>query len=134
MTTINAYLTFCGNCRDAMLFYKDCLGGELSIQTVEESPMADQWPIDTQKHILHAALVKGDMVLLASDINSVPLINGNTISLSLNCADETEINNYFVRLSQGGIITHPLHDFFGGKIGALTDKHGISWLLYLEKK
>ena len=36
MTQINAYLTFNGNCREAMQFYTDCLGGELYLQTIGE--------------------------------------------------------------------------------------------------
>jgi PhnB protein len=44
MTQINSYLTFNGNCREAMNFYKDCLGGELNLQTIAESPLADKMP------------------------------------------------------------------------------------------
>jgi PhnB protein len=39
MTQINAYLTLNGNCREAMTFYKECLGGELTMQAVEDSPI-----------------------------------------------------------------------------------------------
>lgn len=134
MTTINAYLTFDGNCREAMQFYKDCLGGELTIQTIEESPMAEQWPAAMQKNVLHAALVNEGLMLFGSDMNTGELINGNRISLSLNCKNEGDIKNYFSRLAEEGNVTHPLHDFFGGTLGALTDKYGILWLLFLEKK
>ena len=34
MTQINAHLTFNGNCHEAMTFYKECFGGELSMQTL----------------------------------------------------------------------------------------------------
>lgn len=44
MTQINSYLTFNGNCREAMNFYKDCLGGELILQTIGESPLAYKMP------------------------------------------------------------------------------------------
>jgi PhnB protein len=44
MTTINAYLTFNGNCRQAMTFYRECLGGELTLQAVKGSPMEGHWP------------------------------------------------------------------------------------------
>ena len=40
MAQLNAYLRFNGKCREAMTFYQACLGGELTIQTVGESPMA----------------------------------------------------------------------------------------------
>lgn len=133
MTTINAYLTFNGNCSEAMNFYKEGLGGELTIQTVEESPMSEQWPADVQKNVLHAGLINNGLMLFGSDMNTGELTNGNRISLSLNCTNDTEIKRYFSYLSKDGQVTHPLHDFFGGTIGALTDKYGIMWLLFLEK-
>ncbi len=129
MTQINAYITFNGNCSEAMTFYKKCLGGELTMQTVKESPMADQWPAEVQQNILHATLVKNDVMLLASDmVGQKGIVKGNTISLALNCSSEEEINSYFKNLSSGGKITHPLHKFFDGTIGALTDRYGVNWI------
>lgn len=135
MAKINAYLTFNGNCREAMLFYQRCLGGELTMQTVEGSPMEEQMPLRARKHILHASLVNDALVLLASDVSGYgKLVNGNTISLSLHCSSEAEIKTCFDRLSAGGHVAHPLHDFFAGTMGALTDKYEKDWLLYYEKK
>jgi PhnB protein len=132
MTTINAYLTFNGNCREAMTFYKDCFGGELEMLAVKDSPMADQWPADAQKKILHASLIKDTLILLASDMGGDEgQVRGNIISLALNCSSEEEIKTYFNNLSEGGHITHPLHTFFDGSIGALTDKYGMNWILKL---
>ena len=132
MTQINAYLTFNGNCREAMTFYKECLGGELTMQTVEDSPMAGQWPASMQKNILHAGLTNGNMILLASDMaDAGGIVKGNTISLALNCSNEEEINMFFNNLSEGGKVTHPLHKFFDGTIGALTDKYGMNWIFKL---
>ena len=51
MTQINSYLTFNGNCREAMTFYKECLGGELEFQTIGESPMAEKYAApNEEKH------------------------------------------------------------------------------------
>jgi PhnB protein len=44
MTHINAYLNFNGQCREAMTFYQECLGGELVMQKISESPMAARVP------------------------------------------------------------------------------------------
>jgi PhnB protein len=130
MTQINPYLTFNGNCREAMTFYQHCFDGELHMQTVGESPMADQWPAAIQKRILHASLKRKNLVLLASDMASEKgLIKGNIISLALGCSSEKEIRHFFRQLSDGGKITHPLHRFFDGTIGALTDKYGMNWVL-----
>ena len=58
MTQISAYLNFNGNCREAMTFYKNCLGGELSLQTVEGSPMEAGCPAGVKHQILHSSLTK----------------------------------------------------------------------------
>lgn len=129
-TQINPYLVFPGNCRAAMSFYHYCLGGKLTLMTVEESPVAGQWPAEVQKDILHASLVKGNLVLLGSDMaGAAGTVRGNTISLALNCGTEEEIETYFNRLAEGGKVSHPLHKFFDGTIGALTDRFGMNWVL-----
>jgi PhnB protein len=130
MTTINAYLTFNGNCREAMEFYKECFGGELILQTVKGSPMEGHWPKEVQNTILHGSLTKDRLTLLASDrIEPQGLLKGNNISLSLNCSNQVEIESFFNKLSSGGKIKYPLHDFYDGKIGGIEDKFGINWLL-----
>jgi PhnB protein len=135
MAQINAYLNFNGNCREAMTFYKKCLGGELTVQTVEGSPIEFQCPPYMKHQVLHASLLKGNLVLMASDmIEPEGFIKGNTISLSLNCNSEREIKTFFTRLSSGGRITHPLEkQFWGATFGVLTDKYGIKWMLNYDK-
>jgi len=135
MAQINAYLNFNGNCREAMTFYKDCLGGELTVQTVEGSPVETQCPPSMKHQVLHASLLKDSLVLMASDmVGPDGFIKGNTISLSLNCRSEKEINAFFSKLSAGGQITHPLEkEFWGATFGVLTDKYGIRWMLNYDK-
>jgi len=50
--TINGYLTFNGNCREAMNFYKKCLGGELTFQTIGDSPLSEKMNSKMQNAIL----------------------------------------------------------------------------------
>lgn len=135
MIQINPYLSFKGSCRDVLEFYKECLDAELVLQTVKGSPMENQWPPQVQNNILHASLIKdGQVLLLASDMGVEGKgVSGNIISLSLSCSTEEEINSFFGRLSAGGQVTRPLHDFFAGKIGTLTDKFGLNWLFYYDK-
>lgn len=135
MEQINAYLTFNGNCREAMTFYQTCLGGELMLQTVGESPMAGQMPDAMKSCILHATLTKGAWVLMASDmVGEQGLIKGNSVSLMLNCSSETEIREYYARLSAGGQENHPLEiTFWGALFGDLTDKWGNQWLLHFQQ-
>jgi PhnB protein len=136
MTQLNAYLNFNGNCREAMTFYKECLGGELNMQTIGESPVANQMPKEARQNILHSTLIKdGSTLLMASDMIGAALVMGNAISLCLNCSSEEEIKSCFSRLSSGGEIKDPLGEkFWGDTFGALIDKFGINWLLNYHKK
>jgi PhnB protein len=135
MTQINSYLTFNGNCREAMIFYRNCLGGELSFQTVGESPLSDKMPKQMKDCILHATLTKDALVLMASDmVSESGLVTGNAVSLSLNCSSEEEIKKYYAKLSAGGTANHPLENgFWGALFGGLTDKFGNHWILNFNK-
>ncbi len=136
MTKMNPYLTFNGNCKDAMTFYQQCLGGELLLQFVGESPMADKMPAQMQKCVLHATLTTQGFVIMGSDMApDTGIIKGNTVSIMLNCSSEEEINSSFNKLSaEGGEIKHHLeHTFWGALFGDLTDKFGNNWILnYLK--
>jgi PhnB protein len=132
---INSYLTFSGNCREAMTFYQKCLGGELSFQTVGESPLSDKMPQQMKKCILHASLTKDALVLMGSDMVSAKgLIKGNAVSLSLNCCSEAEIKTCYAKLAADGKINQQLENtFWGAILGDLTDKFGNNWILNFNK-
>lgn len=134
MTNIHAYLTFNGNCREAMTFYKNCLGGKLVLQTVGESPMAEKLPAGMKSSILHSTLTKGNLVLMASDmVGENGLVKGNSVSLLLYCGSKKEITTLYKKLSAGGRETHPLENtFWGALFGDLTDKYGNQWLLHFD--
>ena len=107
MAQLNTYLTFNGNCREGMGFYKNCLGGNLLFQTIGQSPLADKM---TRQ------------------------MKGNAVSLMLDCSTEKEINDCFKKLSVGGKADHPLEmSFWGALFGGLTDKYGNHWLLHFDK-
>lgn len=135
MASIITYLTFNGNCREAMSFYKECLGGELSFQTVGESPMSEKLPDLMKDSIMHASLVKGDLVMMGSDM--VPdsgLVKGNAVSLLINCISEEELRNFYEKLSRGGKKDHPIENtFWGALFGELTDKYQNHWMLSYEE-
>lgn len=135
MTQIISYLSFSGNCREAMIFYQKCLGGKLTLQTIGDSPMADKMPPKMKEKILHATLVKGNMTLLGSDmVGEKGLVKGNAVSMMLHCSSEAEIKARYASLSADGEATHPLENtFWGALLGDLTDKFGNHWLLHFEQ-
>ena len=134
MTQINAYLNFNGKCREAMTFYQQCLGGELVMQKISESPMAARVPSELGAKILHSSLTKDKIVLMASDMMGNNVKSGNSISLCLNCSSDEEINSFFNNLSTDGNVVEPLNQsFWGATFGSLTDKFGVSWIFNYSK-
>jgi len=129
MARLNPYLTFNGNCREAMNFYKECLGGELSLTVVRDSPAASQVPPQMQDQLLHSLLKTAEFEIMATDMQPEALNEGNAVHLCLICKTEEELQNLWNKLSAGGKINQPLHKMFFGFIGTFTDKFGKSWIL-----
>ena len=129
MARLNPYLQFNGTCREAMGFYRDCLGGELWIQTFGESPLAQGTPAEMHDRVIHAELAGGGMVLMASDgMGGQTPGQGGPVTLCLNSEDKEEIKGYYAKLSDGATATQPLSDEFFGLFGTLTDRYGINWM------
>jgi PhnB protein len=112
-----------------MTFYQSCLGGELNIQTVGESPMASQMPPALKDNVLHSVLANDGFVLMASDMMGPEgVVKGNTISLAIMGSSKAEIEPIFAKLSAGGTVNTPLTEEFFGTFGDITDKFGIGWM------
>ncbi len=130
MTTMNPYLNFAGNAREALDFYKSIFGGEVSgLQTYGEGGMAHD---DTMKNrVMHSEFKAEGVFFMASDApDDTQPHSDNNISLSLNFTDLAEIDRVFAALAQGGQVTMPLDTApWGARFGMLTDKYGIQWLL-----
>ncbi len=135
MKQLIPYLNFNGNCRDAMSFYQTCLGGELEIQTIAESPIAVQCSPGIQENIMHSTLTQGEFQLMASDMPTPGGYRfGTNFSLNINCSSEVEINTLFQKLSADGKIIMPVRqEFWGALFGAIEDKYGIRWQFHFDK-
>lgn len=137
MASVNAYLTFNGNCREAFDFYKSVFGGEYPyIGTFGEMPLMEgkETPEEDKDKILHVSLpISKETVLMGSDTGgewASHFKQGNNIAISINTESKEEADKLFNGLSAGGTITMPLEDtFWGAYFGMFTDKFGINWMV-----
>lgn len=130
MTRMATYLSFNGNCKEAMIFYQGCIGGVLTLQPVEGTPVCGQLPQKMKDCILEATLTKDKVVLKGTDLVDDLLARGNSMTILLECHDQNEMKSYFESLSVGGEeVEPPTVGFFGGLHAMLTDKFGFPWLL-----
>jgi PhnB protein len=136
MVQISTYLSFNGNCREAMTFYQECFGGKLRFQAIGEAPLSEKMPKKMKDLILLATLNNKKFVLLGSDIlGEKGLLVGNNIAICLNFNTEKEIRNCYDKLSVGGVFDpSEKNETNGNLFGELTDKYGNHWLLYYNKK
>ena len=134
MAKLNPYLSFDNNCREAMNFYKDCLSGDLNIQTVGEMPaMAAQMPPEMKDKVLHSVLTSGDIVIMASDLCREKRVQGNAHQLCINCDTDEEFTSFFTKLSAGGSVVEDIKEMpWGAKFGALLDKYGNNWIFNFQ--
>lgn len=109
-----------------MTYYKECLGGELELMPVGETPVASQVPEYMKDAILHSTLKTGEFEIMATDMTPEAFAPGNDMHLCLICKSEEELHALFGKLSAGGKAVQPLHEMFFGLIGTLVDKFGKS--------
>jgi PhnB protein len=130
MAQLNVYLTFNGNCREAMEFYHSCFGGDLEMHNFGETE--DGSTPEDKGRVMHANIKSGEFIIMASDNGSnYPAVStGSSITLSLNCTSEAEIDSLFAKVSAGGNVTMPLaNTFWGAKFGMFIDKFGMPWMM-----
>lgn len=129
-TQLNPYLTFDGNCEEAINFYQSILGGETDFKRFSDGP-ADM-PIDEGQNnkIMHVLFTFNGCTLMASDSGGhYPVHQGNNVHLSLYFPNKEKAAAAFEKFSEGGMVTAPFKEvFWGGSFGSVTDKFGISWL------
>jgi PhnB protein len=134
MNQIITYLTFNGNCREAMEFYQNCLGGELEVQILSETPDGHKFPDDFKKLVVNASLKKDNMHLMGTDLRDDKLVKGNAVSILVDVHDEHQIRDYYKKLEEGATALQGLDEtYWGDLFGGLTDKYGHHWLFHCKK-
>jgi PhnB protein len=124
------YLFFGGNCRDALTRYQEIFGGELTLLTMKDVP-GEAPPADKADLIIHAALMVGDELLMASDDPmSTDFGPVQGIMVSFDAADVAEATRVFDALADGGTVTQALiPTFFSEAFGMCTDRFGTPWMI-----
>ena len=137
MKQINGYIGFNGKCREAMTFYHECFGGDLVLSTIEGSPIENMCPPAMKDQIMNSSLIlpDGNILVMGSDMTGPwGHIDGNNVSLLINCTSEEEINRLYTKLSEGGKIKDELKvQFWGDLFGVFEDRFGTNWMVIYSK-
>lgn len=132
--TLDAYLFFTGNCRQAMEFYHSIFGGDLKIQTNGEVPGEQTEEMKAKAdNVMHAQLSGGLIDLMGSDGTRTEPYDVSNISLSLSGTDHQQLEEIFNKLAEGGKVVAPLKkEFWGDTFGMVTDKFGTDWMVNIS--
>jgi PhnB protein len=103
MTTLTPYLLFDGNCRQAMEFYRSCLGAELILTVVKDTPAKERIPASQHDKVLNARLRGSNLDVSASDWlrPDRTRVRGNTVCLCLSGGTFEELKSLFEKLPEG---------------------------------
>ena len=127
--SLEPYLFFKGEAKEAMEFYKSVFGGELTVNSYADLPDTSAMGNVQKDWLMHASLEGGDVKLMASDTEKASP-KAQKVSLSLGGTDEAHMRKIFASLSEGGEVFMPLKkESWGDIFGSFTDKYGVEWMM-----
>jgi PhnB protein len=132
MKAFQPYLNFDGNCREAMTFYHECIGGEFFINSFADANIPG--PPGSENRTMHANIKRGTAVIMASDtMPTHPFSRGNNMHINVDCESREELDKLANALVQGGKFTMaPQDTFWGAYFAMLVDKFGVQWMFNFD--
>jgi len=136
---VQPYLFFEGRCEEAAAFYREALGAEVTaLMYYRDHPGQNDsdacLPANrTDNSVMHMSLRIGETAVMASDgmCGGEPTFAG--FALSLTGKDTAEAKRFYEALVADGSIVMPLGEtFFSPRFGMVTDKFGVTWMVYVE--
>jgi PhnB protein len=134
---VEPYVFFNGRCEEAIAFYQQALGAEVTLQMrmneAPDPPPPGAIPEGFENKIMHANLRIGEMNLMVSDGNSnmQPSFKGFTLSLGVD--DSAQAERAFNALAAGGKVVMPLgKTFWSTCFGMLEDRFGVGWMVIAQ--
>lgn len=131
---IRPYLTFKGNCQEAIELYTRAFNKEITdISRASDLPQSPDNPMpmsDSRKnYIIQATLQLGDNFIRLSDcfgeLNDPP---SERVSIIVECSQD-EVKHGFSILSEEGRVGSPLQaTFYSPCTGVVHDKFGVMWI------
>jgi PhnB protein len=134
---VQPYLFFEGRCEEALGFYRDALGAEVTaLMRFEDSPdppPPGMIPHGSGQKVMHAAFRIGGTTVMASDGRCSGEARFGGVSLCLSVPDGATADRFFAALAEGGQVQMPLGEtFFSPRFGMVADRFGVSWMVIVE--
>ena len=128
---LQPYLFFEGRCEEALDFYRQTLGAEITmLMRFKDSPDPTMILQGAEEKIMHASFRIGETTVMVSDgrCGGNPAFQG--FGLCISVPSETLATRYFTALAEGGEVQIPLaRTFYSPKFGMVTDRFGVLWMI-----
>ncbi|WP_067436191.1 VOC family protein [Nocardioides jensenii] len=124
---LTPYLSFNGNARDALEFYRDVFGGELDITTFGSLGHPDTPEADL---VMHGRLetAAGFTMMGADTPPGMTFAPAAGITMMLSGDDTETLHASWAKLAEGGIVgTDLAKQVWGDEYGDLVDRFGTPW-------
>lgn len=127
------YCFFYGICEEALAFYRVVFGGTYELQRNDTGPLMGDVPPNFRGKVMHAKfMVGGRTLFFASDgLNAKHIApEASNVAIMIETVERAESDHLFTALSSGGTVIMPLkEEFWGGRLGVVSDRFGIEWIL-----
>ena len=123
-STSAVFLTFSGNCKQALQFYHSCFGGSLRFETFD-----DKLPGNVEAPVITGSLISEKVVIHGSDlVHDEGRKLGNYMAIFLSCKDGEERKTLAKKLNaeMDNLVIVSNDD---QKLIEITDAFGVRWVL-----
>jgi PhnB protein len=128
--TLNPYINFKDNAREALEFYQSVFGGDLNVSTFADFQAA-QDPAENDL-VMHGQLegAQGSVIMGADTPQHMEFRAPAGLSISLSGDVDAALRGSWDKLADGGTVVQPLEVAqWGDAFGMLTDRYGVTWLV-----
>ncbi len=127
------YLSFDGDCRQALTWYAGLLGGQVTaMQSFADTPGCEDLPDELKTRILHGRVDVDAFSLMGTDAtpdHPYKGVIGAYVVIDLD--DQARAEALYSALSEGAqAVEMPLQQtFWARRYGILADRHGVRWMI-----
>ena len=131
---VQTYLFFDGCCEEAIQFYREVFGAELTfLMRFKEGPPELAFPGREDK-IFHATLMFGETRLNLADVPKAEQSGFSGFALLTHFDDIEVAERVFKALKPGGQVIVPLEQtFWAARYGIVKDRFCVTWKIQVDK-
>src|SRR4051794_37810167 len=136
---VQPYLFFDGRCEEAIEFYRNALGAEVTmLMRYKDAPVpcgdSGTAPPGNADKVMHSSFRIGKTTVMASDCHCQGQPNFQGISLALAAPSDAAAAKMFNSLADGGQVHMPLTaTFFSTSFGVVADRFGVGWMITVAR-